>query len=313
MTNTPPRKKARTATPRPNNHVAERIAARNAKAKKIQAHLNAEQKEENARRAKRAADRAKLEAERIQLEHEIGNNVRGSYLQRHNVASILAPYVNHRNLAMAAIAFKSKAFKNASRERKANLSATLAKYRIAWGRWYKEKLTPNQRISLARNLSRVIHGNSNLRTLAVIPNPLLLVKRGLTLRPPAPQMSNSSEYHLLVGQKWRNAQKRANQAYWRHNAKWGGSLQAVHNLAQPEASRILKGYGLPFSMVKARNNIMARAGLTTRRMELNKRRGRLPLGASLAAVNARLIPRAPKGRRHRKERIVWKQRVAYLS
>jgi hypothetical protein len=218
------------------------------------------------------------------------NNIESkSHLQNYQIAKLVSQHLTPRNTAMAAIAFKSPAFKMVSRERKNNLSDKLAKYRNIWNGWYRG-LTPNQRTLMSRNVAREMYGNLNVRMLSKNRNPLLFIKKGLTVRPPAPRLDRPE-----VERNWNNTYRRLYQAQTRYNANWAGAYQALYMLSQPEVNAVLRRHGLPFSMTQARNNLMTRTGLTARRLERNRNRGRITPGSSLAAASGMLPERPPKG------------------
>jgi len=178
MTNTPPRKKPRTATPRPQT-----ITNLNAEARRINALIKKEANAEKIRQAKRVATLAKRKAAIQGHKEKIGGIVRRTYLQNHNIAMLVSQHMTPRNAARVAIAVGgSAAFTAAAHQRAANYSAKLARYRNLWGAWYRG-LTPNQRRAMTQNITRELYHNPSMYTLAETRNPLLLVKRGLTNRP----------------------------------------------------------------------------------------------------------------------------------
>lgn len=276
----PSSNKQRTATPRPKT-----IANLNAEARRINTLIKKEANMEKVRQEKRAATLAKRQATIQGHKEKIGGIVSKTHLQNYQIAKLVSQHLTPRNTAMAAIAFKSPAFKMVSRERKNNLSATLARYRNIWNGWYRG-LTPNQRTLLSRNVAREMYGNLNLRMLSKNRNPLLFIKKGLTVRPPAPRLDRPE-----VELNW-NTYRRLNTRY---KSNWAGAYQALNMLSQPEVNAVLRRHGLPFSMTQARNNLMTRTGLTARRLERNRNRGRISPGSSLAAASGMLPERPPKG------------------
>jgi hypothetical protein len=280
-------------TPQPKTP-ANRIANFNAKAKNIQARLNAEEKEEKVRQMKRAASRAALRAEENAYKMAGGNELRKTYLQRHNITTTLAPYMNHRNLAMAAIAFRSPDFKEASRARKAEFVAKLAKYQALWRPWYKS-LSSNNRTNLARNIARVVY-NGNVTKTNV--NPLLMIKRSLSVIPRRPELTN--EEIQLTGNARRNAHAALKTKERRHNYTWGGARAALNSVSKPEMNAVFKKYKLPFVMSQARNNLLIRSGISKHQLSRARKRSMFHVPPSMSLAQAAklvrvLPPRPPKG------------------
>jgi hypothetical protein len=314
MTNTPPRKKARSATPRA-KPPANLIANHYAKAMKIRARLNAEEKAEKARQVKRAAARAALRAEENAYKLAGGSVLRNSYLQRHNVATLVSQHLTPRNTAMAAIAFRSPAFKNASRARKAELVAKLAKYQALWRPWYKS-LSPNNRTSLAQNIARVVY-NGNVTKSYV--NPLLMIRRSLSVIPRRPNLTN--EEILLTGNARRAARAALRTKERRHNYTWGGALAALNSVSGPEMNAVFRKYKLPFVMSQARNNLSVRSGISKQQLARARERSMYHVPPSMSLAQAAKLttvlplrpPKGLKGYAGKRARRSYRARVAYMS
>lgn len=309
MTNTPPKPRPK-STPRPKT-----IANLNAEAKRINALIKKEANAEKARQAKRAATFAKRQAAIRGHKEKIGEIVSKTYLQRHNVANLVSQHLTPRNTAMAAIAFRSPAFKAASRARKAEFVARLAKYQALWRPWYKS-LSPNNRTSLAQNIARVLY-NGNVTKSNV--NPLLMVKKSLTVIPRRPTLTNNELQ--LTGREYQNARAALRPKERRHNYTWNGALAALHTISTPAMNAVFRKYKLPFVMSEARNNLSVRSGISKQQLARARERSmyRVPPSMSLAqaAKITTVLPLRPpkglKGYAGKRARREYRALVAYMS
>jgi hypothetical protein len=139
-------------------------------------------------------------------------------------------------------------------------------------------------------------------------NPLLFVKKALAAsRPNVPRMTTAQSNLITTNYaKYEKARAAVQKASKIHRHTWRGTNTALNNLAKPEVNAVLKRYGLPFSMVQARNNLYGRKGLTAEKiaeLEYRVRRGRsnqrmyneVPASMSLAYAAGVLPARPPKG------------------
>lgn len=306
--NSRPKTNSRRKTP------ANEIANFNAEAKRINALIKKEANDERIRQAKRAVMIANRRAAILKAQEEIGSRVSKTYLQNNEVAGLVSRHLTPHNTAMAAIAFKSPAFKRASRDRKAEFIARLAKYQALWRPWYKS-LSPNNRTSLAQNIARVVY-NGNVAKSYV--NPLLMIRRSLSAIPPRPNLTN--EELLLTGNKRRAARAALRTKERRHNYTWGGALAALQSVSSPAMNAVFKKYKLPFVMSRARNNLSVRSGISKNQLSYARERyaAHVPPSMSLAqaAKNMRVLPPRPpkglKGYAGKRARREYKARVAYM-
>lgn len=304
MTNTPP-----TSRPRLKPTT---IANMNAEAKRIEIMIKKNANAERARQAKRAATLTKRQGQIEAHRSKIGTMVRKTYLTNNQIARLVSGHLSPANARAAGIAFMSPSFIRAARNKAAQLKVKVERYRNLWGTWYKG-LTPEQRLSLSRNMATTIHGNTNLKYYE---NPMFFAKKALAIRPPHPELTNAQSE--LIG----NAFKKASKI---HKYTWKGANKSLHNLAKPEVNAILRRYGLPFSMTQARNNLYNRKGLTAayiaqlqHGLQTGKKNQRsyknVPFAMSLAHA-AGTLPRPPKGLKGyagKRVRRNYRYRVEYL-
>jgi len=307
MTNSP--KRPRT-TPRPKT-----IAELNAAARRINAQIKKEANAEKARQAKRVATIAKRQTAILKARQAIGSRVGKTYLQNNEVAGLVSSHLTPKNAAMAAIAFKSPAFKRASRDRKAEFVARLAKYQALWRPWYKS-LSPNNRTNLSRNIARVVY-NGNVTKGNV--NPLLLIKRSLSVIPPRPNMTNNEL--RLTGNAYRTARAALRTKERRHNYTWSGALAALNSVSTPAMNAVFKKYKLPFVMSQAHNNLSVRSGISKQQLGRARERSMYSVPPSMSLAQAAkittVLPSRPakglKGYAGKRARRQYKVNVAYLS
>lgn len=262
------------------------IAELNAKAQRLQKLVKNEEERELARQTRRLATLRKRINTMTAARQQIGTKVRTTYLQNNQVARALMRHggLTAGNARSAAIAFHSPAFRRAAFNKARELQVKIAKYRNLWGAWYKG-LPANQRLRMTQNVVRVMHGNTQPIALKHIENPLFFVKKGLSARPVMPTNRSGVRRHIYT---------------------WKGASSALQNLATPAVNAVFRQYGLPFSMVQARQNLFGSRGLTAQtiaRMNRNLRYGRsnqraynqVPVNMSIARAAGALPARPPKG------------------
>ena len=303
MTNTPPRKKPRTATPRPQT-----IANLNAEARRINAAIQKEANAEKARQAKRVATLAKRQAAVQKRREKIGTMVRKTYLKNNQIAALVTRHLEPKNAKAAAIAFGSTAFARAGRNKQEALRAKVQKYQLQWRIWFTG-MTPNQRKNLARNVYSALYpNNNNNEAKNVEVYPVLFGSRGLAL--PVPKNTTKLTSKELARRRpnwpnWPNApinptnfnaeSKKLNRQRRTHANRWTGAYRALYELSRPEVNRVLRQHGLPFSMAQARRNLLTTVGNTEQRVNswLTRSRGNTRPWGNLSGTR-NIGPRRPQ-------------------
>jgi hypothetical protein len=259
------------------------IAKLNAEAKRVETAMAKTAERARLRALKEAQTLARREAKVQKAREKIGTVIRKTYAQNNTVTKLVAKHggLTPKNLLSAATAFGSPAFSRAAKNEHDRLKKKIGEYKTLWGAWYRT-LPSNQRVKLSRELATFLHGatyNNNGRlTYGHLSksslNPLLYVTRALnTARPPRPTVSYIRN----------NQRGRADALRW--DRRWQGTNQSFYYLSEPEANDILHRYGLPFSMVNARRNLLALKRNTEmslrRRAERNNPRNNVPWRVSL--------------------------------
>jgi hypothetical protein len=311
--NSPPNSRPKTNSRR--KTPANEIANLNAEARRINALIKKEANDERIRQAKRAAMIANRQAAILRAREEIGTRVSKTYLQKNEIAGLVSRHLTPRNAAMAGIAFRSPAFKRASRERKAEFIARLAKYQTLWSSWYKS-LSPNNRTSLAQNIVRVVYSGNVAKSYV---NPLLMIRRSLSPIPPKPNLTN--EERLLTGNKRRAVRAALRTKERRYNYTWGGALAALQSVSGPAMNAVFKKYKLPFVMSQARNNLSVRSGISKNQLARADERSMYHVPPSMSLAQAAKLttvlplrpPKGLKGYAGKRARRSYRARVAYMS
>lgn len=243
-----------------------KIARLNTYAKSVEKQIANNNAVAQRRREQEAHKRAQNMNAMKKAREEIGSLVRNSYLKNQLIANSLIKYggLTPRNAISASIAFASPAFAKAAKAEKQSLRNKFEMYKKQYGMWYRS-LPNNKRTNIARELA------GNRRVSAHEPNPLVYVTRGL----------NTS------------------QPLQRYDKKYSGSLGSFWNLSTPASNAILRRYGLPFSMVNARKNMLAYRhlsdpGFIRRTAEANFPRYGVPWQASMLHALKR-VESPPKG------------------
>lgn len=223
------------------NTPASVIAKLNAEAKRVETAMAKANERARLRAIKEAQTRAKRQAKAQEAREKIGTVVRKTYLQNNTVAKMLAKHggLTPKNLLTSSTAFASMAFARAAKNETANLKKKINGYRGQWGAWYRA-LPNNQRVKMSREVAHHLYGteyNNNGRRV-----------RGY--------LNSGHENPFLYMSRVLNT-SRPTRSHFPTSRKWQGVNHTLYYLSRPETNAILRRYGLPFSMVNVRRNLLA--------------------------------------------------------
>jgi hypothetical protein len=266
-----------------------KIARLNTYAKSVEKQIANNNAAAQRRREQEAQKRAQNMNAMKKAREEIGSLVRNAYLKNQLLANSLVKYggLTPKNAISASIAFASPPFAKVAKIEQERLKNKLNMYKQQYGAWYRS-LPNNKRTNIARELV----GDNRRHVSKFEENPLVYVTRALNTSKP------------LI----------------RNDKKYSGTLGAFWNLSTPASNTILRRYGLPFSMVNARKNLVAYRhrsdpNFIRRSAEANYPRYGVPWQASMLHALKRVEspPKGLKGYAGKRIRREFKRRMSFRN